>query len=139
SGAVPVLASVAADGPRLLNVNADDLAGAIAAALPAQALILFSDVPGVSLGGRTAAHLDPVALDHALANPEVTGGMAPKLAAARAAIAAGVPRAFIAAWQGPGTLAALLSGQGEGTVIGEAFAEALTVPAAAGTNEDPSK
>lgn len=131
TGALPVLASIAACGPRLLNVNADDLAGAIAAAIGARALVLFSDVPGVSLGGRTAAHLDSGALDRALSSPEVTGGMGPKLAAAKLAIAAGVPRAFIAAWSGPGTLAALLSGNGAGTRIEEAFTEVLTAPTGA--------
>jgi acetylglutamate kinase len=131
AGAIPVLASIAACGPRLLNVNADDLAGANAAAIGARALVLLSDVPGVSLGGRTATHLDAAALDRALSSPEDTRGNGPKLAAAKLAIAAGVPCAFITAWSGTGTLAALLSGNGAGTRIGEAFTEALTAPTGA--------
>ena len=117
AGHVPVLASIAACGDRLLNVNADDLAGAVAAGLGARALVLLSDVPGVRLGGRFAARLDRTGLDAALASPEVTGGMAPKLAAARAALAAGVSRVWIAGWNGPGTLAALFEGRGVGTLI----------------------
>src|SRR5439155_19173945 len=41
-GAVPVLASIAAVGEALVNLNADDLAAALAAALGARCLIFLS-------------------------------------------------------------------------------------------------
>jgi acetylglutamate kinase len=46
--------------------------------------------------------------------------MAPKLSAARAAVLAGVDAAWIASWQGQGTLAGLVDGSGLGTRIARA-------------------
>ncbi len=51
AGFMPVLASIGADGETLLNLNADDLAGAVAAALGSPALVLLSDTPGVAIDG----------------------------------------------------------------------------------------
>ena len=125
AGAVPVLASIGDDGAGgLLNLNADDLAAALAAALGARALVLLSDAPGVVLDGRVARSLDLAALDAALEGPDVRDGMRPKLRAAGAALRGGVARVQVAAWSGLDTLARALSGQG-GTTI-EAAAESLT-------------
>jgi len=118
SGRTPVLASIAAtsDGV-LLNVNADDAAAAIAAAAGASDLVLLSDTPGLVLDGRVVAALRSADLAAALARPEVGGGMRPKLRAAGVALAAGVARVHVAAWQGPGTLEALLAGASPGTTL----------------------
>ena len=118
AGRMPVLASLGDDGAgALLNLNADDVAAAIAAALPAGDLVLLSDTPGLKLGGEVVrdvrAHELPALLEH----PEVTGGMRPKLRAAATSLAAGVRRVHIAAWQGPETLAALLAGAGRATTL----------------------
>jgi len=108
---MPVLASLGDDGAGgLLNLNADDVAAAVAAALPAHDLLLLSDTPGLRLGGQVVRSLDAASLARALDHPEVTGGMLPKLRAAQTALAAGVRRVHIAAWQGPGTIAAVLQG-----------------------------
>jgi len=125
AGRVPVLSSLAADGGRLLNVNADDLAAALAGALGARSLVLLSDTPGVRLGGEWVARLEGEALGDAISHPEVAGGMKPKLAAARAALGAGVSRVQIAGWAGPGTLVALLSATPPGTTIAAAREGAL--------------
>jgi acetylglutamate kinase len=53
----------------------------------------------------------------ALAHPDVKDGMRPKLRAAAAAIEAGSQRVVIGAWAGPGTLTALLAGEGGGTTL----------------------
>jgi len=119
-GRTPVLASIGACDGALLNLNADDLAAALAGALRAAALVLLSDVPGLALDGALVERLDLDELDAALAGSGVTGGMRPKLRAARAALVQGTCRAHIAAWQGPGTLAALLAGSGAGTTIAQA-------------------
>ncbi len=116
-GRTPVLASLAALDGALLNVNADDFAVAIAIALGASELVLLSDAPGVRLDGEVVASLDASALERALAHPDVTGGMTAKLVAAREAITHGVGRVHVAAWQGPGTLAGLLTGRASGTRI----------------------
>jgi len=117
-GRVPVLASLGDDGKgALLNLNADDVAAGVAAALPARDLILFSDTAGLRLDGELVRTLDATALDGVLARPDVTGGMRPKLRAVRRALAAGVQRVAIAAWQGPGTLAQLLAGDATATTF----------------------
>lgn len=116
-GRTPVLASIGAAGEQLLNVNADDLAAGLAGALQARALLLLSDTPGLKLDGRVVARLDGREIAAALAHPDVKDGMRPKLRAAAAAIAAGAQRVVIGAWAGPGTLTALLEGEGGGTTL----------------------
>ena len=118
-GRVPVLASIGADGERLLNLNADDLAAALAGAL-GSTLLLLSDVEGVMLSGALVPGLDSRAIDAVLEGPHVTGGMATKLRAAAAALAAGVPEIWIARWSGAGTLAPLLEGRAAGTRLANA-------------------
>ena len=87
AGGVPLIAPLARDGSgeRYLNVNADDVAAAVAAAIGAAELVFLSDVPGVlAEDGSVIAEIS------ASAPPDVTGGMLPKLAACGAAVAAGV-------------------------------------------------
>jgi acetylglutamate kinase len=122
----PVLASIGAGEGRLLNLNADDLAGALAAALGAPTLVLLSDTPGVLLDGAMVPHLDLATLDAGLAHRDVTGGMRPKLRAARTALQAGTKQAVIGAWSGPGSLASLIAGTAPATVV-----SATLVPEAA--------
>ncbi|MEO6463746.1 MAG: acetylglutamate kinase [Candidatus Eisenbacteria bacterium] len=117
AGRTPVIASIGAHEGALLNLNADDVAAALARGLGAQALVLLSDAPGLVLGGKVTARLDPDAADRARAGDEVSAGMGPKLEAAAGAVRGGVSRAWIAAWSGPGTLGALLAGNGAGTCI----------------------
>jgi acetylglutamate kinase len=118
SGRVPVLASLGDDGAgALLNLNADDVAAAIATALPARDLMLLSDTPGLKIGGavvRTVAEHEIAAL---LEHPEVQGGMRPKLRAALASLQGGVGRVHICAWQGPLTLQSVLDGTGVATTF----------------------
>jgi len=116
-GRIPVIASICDSEGALLNLNADDLAAALAGALHARALVLLSDAPGLILGDSVVAQLDADSLEGALAHPDVQGGMRPKLHAARSALEAGVPRVHIAAWAGPGTLRTLIGGEGAGTTI----------------------
>jgi len=116
-GRTPVLASLGAHAGELLNVNADDAASAVAAALGASELVLLSDAPGLKLDGAVVPVLPASQVEAALARPEVEGGMRPKLRAAAAALAAGAARVHIARWNGPDTLAALLDGSGEGTAL----------------------
>jgi acetylglutamate kinase len=120
---IPVLASLGDDGAgALLNLNADDAAAAVAGALPASDLVLLSDTPGLLLDGKVVPTLDEAELPGVLMNEAVTGGMRPKLRAAQRALAAGVSRVIIAAWQGPGTLAAVLAGTATATTLGAARA-----------------
>jgi acetylglutamate kinase len=116
-GRVPVLSSLGADGERLLNLNADDVAAALAAALGASDLVLLSDAPGLVLGGALVTALAGGDVAAVLRHPEVRDGMRPKLRAAARALTGGAARAHIAAWQGPGTLAGLRAGTATCTTI----------------------
>jgi acetylglutamate kinase len=91
AGRVPLLAPLARDpADRFLNVNADDVAAAVAAAIGAAELVFLSDVPGV-LDARGAVIAEISAADL----PAVSGGMLPKLAACAAAVGCGVGRVRI--------------------------------------------
>jgi acetylglutamate kinase len=118
AGRVPVLASLGDDGHgALLNLNADDVAAAVAGALPAGDLVLLSDTPGLVLDGNVVRTLGAETLEETLARPDVTGGMRPKLRAAGVALAGGVSRVHIAAWQGPDTLPNILNGTAVATTL----------------------
>ncbi len=92
SGLVPVVAPLgrAADGT-ILNVNADDAAAAIAAALGADELVFLSDVPGVL--DEQGAVISQISASHPPAS--ASGGMLPKLEACTAALLGGVARVSI--------------------------------------------
>lgn len=101
-GYVPVMASigVAADGA-LLNVNADTLAGHLAAALGAKRLIIAGGTAGVlDAAGAPLKELTLESVDAMIASGEAHSGMIAKLAACRAAIAGGVPDVTIVSGKG---------------------------------------
>jgi acetylglutamate kinase len=112
AGYVPVVSPVARDEETgaTLNVNGDDAAAEIAAALSADELVLVADVPGVMAGDAVLPELD---VERALALIEsgtARDGMAAKLQAARRAVERGVSRVRI------GNIAAIDSAS-LGTVI----------------------
>jgi len=78
-----------------LNVNGDDAAATIAAALEADELLLVADVAGVLVDGSTISELAPVDAGQLLASGLASGGMVAKLEAALAALASGVARVRI--------------------------------------------
>lgn len=99
-GAIPIVASIGADeAGQAYNVNADTAAGALAAALDAEKLLLLTDVPGVlassDRGERVIDECSLSELDALEAAGAVSGGMVPKVAAVRAALEAGVRSAHI--------------------------------------------
>lgn len=81
--------------PSALNVNGDDAAAAIAAALDADELLLVSDVAGVLVNGVAVNELDAETAQHLIADGTAAGGMGAKLQAALAALAGGVARVRI--------------------------------------------
>ncbi len=83
------------DEPSALNVNGDDAAAAIAAALNAEELLLVSDVAGVLVNGRVVDELDVDTAQHLIADGTAAGGMGAKLQAALAALTGGVERVRI--------------------------------------------
>lgn len=99
AGHLPVLSPVSrSDDPAAgatLNVNGDDAAAAIAAALGADELLLVSDVEGVRVQGAPVARLDPERAQALVDDGTAAGGMAAKLEAALAALEGGVGRVRI--------------------------------------------
>ena len=85
----PIAPSLTAPG-RPLNVNADQAAAAIAAALVAEELLFVSDVPGVNIDGVTQPTLAAAEIEQMIEGGVATGGMAAKLRAAANALRAGV-------------------------------------------------
>jgi acetylglutamate kinase len=98
-GFLPVISPLARDAHSqsgdALNVNGDDAAAAIAAALRATELLLIADVPGVLEQGSVVAALDVDRVPSLLAAGIVTAGMIAKLEASNRALMAGVSRVRI--------------------------------------------
>ncbi len=99
-GFIPIVATVAAgDDGSSLNVNADLVAGEIAAALGADKVIFLTDVDGVYRDYNDPTSLisvlTPDATAEMIASDQIDGGMIPKVAACLAAVRAGVRRAHI--------------------------------------------
>jgi len=78
-----------------LNVNGDDAAAAIAAALGADELLLVSDVAGVLLDDQPVAAMGPEDAHRLIDDGTARGGMAAKLQAALSALDGGVLRVRI--------------------------------------------
>ncbi|WP_375382751.1 acetylglutamate kinase [uncultured Sphingomonas sp.] len=96
AGIIPVIAPIAtgADG-HTYNINADTMAGAIAAALGAARFFLLTDVAGVLKDGELQTNLTPTAIRRLMAEGVITGGMIPKLQTCMDAVGAGVDAAVI--------------------------------------------
>lgn len=98
-GYLPVVSPVARNGSGTgaLNVNGDDAAAALAAALGAEELVFVSDVAGVNgAAGGIQAHLSISDARDLIASGVASGGMAAKLEAAERALSGGVKRVRIA-------------------------------------------
>ena len=98
-GYLPVISPVSRDASgtlgAALNVNGDDAAAAIAAALGAAELLMIADVPGVMRDGKVVRCLTPDAARALIADGIAAGGMQAKLQAALNALAGGVPQVRI--------------------------------------------
>jgi acetylglutamate kinase len=99
AGYLPVLSPVSRSNDpargATLNVNGDDAAAAIAAALAADELLLVSDVAGVLANERTVPALGPEEAQRLIDDGTARGGMAAKLQAALSALEGGVQRVRI--------------------------------------------
>jgi acetylglutamate kinase len=97
AGFVPVIAPIGVDDRGVThNVNADEAAGAIAAALGAEKLILLTDVEGVKDAAETLIPVLTVeeARKH-IASGAIRGGMIPKVECCITALERGVASAHI--------------------------------------------
>lgn len=87
----PVSRNVGLESGPTLNVNADDAAAAIAAAIEAEELLLISDVPAVLDGDREVPALSATQAAAMVRGGTAVAGMAAKLNAALVALRGGVP------------------------------------------------
>jgi acetylglutamate kinase len=114
---VPVGASIGVDGEgRLLNVNADTMAGHVAGSLRARRLIIAGSTAGVlDASGRTIPQLDPTAIGKLVSGGTATAGMIAKLRACEQAVAGGVEDVVIVDGRDQDALRAAASGAVPGT------------------------
>jgi acetylglutamate kinase len=110
-GYVPVLASPSSDERgEAVNINADDVAFALAGALGVASLVFLSDVPGVLIDGEPAASLTPAMVTAWIEQGAISGGMIPKATNAVTALEQGVDQVVIGRYEREGDLARLLDG-----------------------------
>jgi acetylglutamate kinase len=97
SGFIPVIAPLGIDrDSRSLNINADTVAGAVAAAMSAEKLVLMTDTVGVcDAKGELIHSLTANEIDSLRADGVINGGMIPKVECALDALAGGVAKCHI--------------------------------------------
>lgn len=119
-GIIPVIAPIGAGrSGETYNVNGDTAAGAIAAALNADRLLLLTDVPGVkNAAGEVVTQLSPEQIEDMIAEGTIAGGMIPKTETALAAISGGVRAVVILDGRAPNAcLLELFTDHGAGSLI----------------------
>jgi acetylglutamate kinase len=120
---IPVVSTIggSAEG-QAYNINADTVAGALAASLRAEKVIYLTDVPGLLADVERPDSLIASAtvgeLRRMIADDELTGGMIPKIEAAVSAVEQGVPAAHLVDGRVEhAVLLELFSDEGVGTMI----------------------
>ncbi|MEQ1640012.1 MAG: acetylglutamate kinase [Novosphingobium sp.] len=120
SGMIPVIAPIAPglDG-ETYNINADTMAGAIAAALGAARLFLLTDVAGVlDKDKQLLTDLTPADIQRLQADGTIQGGMIPKLETCIHAVEAGCEAAVVLDGRVPhAMLIEVFTARGAGTLI----------------------
>ncbi len=119
SGYIPIISSVAIgiDG-QTLNVNADEAAAAVAIALQATKLVYLTDVDGIQKGGKLIDFLELKDAEELLGDPEVTGGMIPKLECCIKAVKGGVQSVHMVNGNNPhAVLLEMFTDHGIGTML----------------------
>ncbi len=120
AGITPVIAPVAAgtDG-HTYNINADTMAGAIAAAIGAARFFLLTDVAGVlDKDGTLLTDLDPRKVAELVEDGTISGGMIPKIETCVAAVGQGVDAAVILDGRVPhALLLEIFTRRGVGTLV----------------------
>ncbi len=117
---IPVIAPTAGDeAGATYNINADLVAGEVAAALVAEKLVLLTDTDGIlDRQGRLLSTLGRAEVDRLKADGTISRGMLPKVQACLAALKAGVRKTHIINGTRPHALIEeLLTPEGVGTEI----------------------
>lgn len=122
-GYIPVISSVACDKTgEIYNINADTMAGEIAAALGAEAFISLTDTPGILADKDdpktliSKIHIDEI--NTMIADGTISGGMIPKVTGCADLVRGGVKRVFIIDGRVPHSiLVEILTDEGLGTMV----------------------
>jgi acetylglutamate kinase len=94
-GITPVIAPVCLGEDSAYNVNADHVAGAVAAAIHAKRAVFLTNVEGVLVNGAVIKTLTPEQTQGFIADGTIFGGMIPKVQTALHALDAGLTEAVI--------------------------------------------
>lgn len=120
AGMIPVVApiGIGEDG-HTYNINADTMAGAVAAAMGASRLFLLTDVPGVlDKKGDLLTDLSPADIGELRRDGTISGGMIPKLETCVQAVEGGVDAAVILDGRVPhAMLLEVFTKRGAGTLV----------------------
>jgi len=119
SDITPVIApiGVGAEG-ETYNINADTVAGAVAAAVKARRFLLLTDVPGVlDADKRLIPELSAAEARRLIADGTISGGMIPKVETCLEAVEGGVEAAVIVDGRVPHAILLELFTEGAGTLI----------------------
>jgi len=117
---IPVIATLGADeNGQAYNVNADEVAAAIAEALGAEKLVFLTNVNGImDASGSLLTQLSADGVERLRADATLTAGMLPKVDAALRAIKGGVPRVTILDGRAEhALLLEIFTDQGVGTMV----------------------
>ncbi len=119
---VPVISTIGSDGAgQAYNINADVVAGAIAATVDAAKLIYLTDVDGlledVSDPGSLTAKATDTQIEALIEQGSIQDGMLPKLEGCLTAVRSGVGSAHIVNAETPHSLLVALTDQELGTTI----------------------
>ncbi|WP_209467573.1 acetylglutamate kinase [Symbiobacterium terraclitae] len=123
AGYVPVIAPIGlGPGGQPYNINADTVAGAIAAALKAEKLVLLTDVEGVRADkddpGSLLSRVTAQEVQGWIARGKLEGGMIPKLQCCITALEGGVNRVHIIDGRVPHSLLLeIFTDEGVGTMV----------------------
>lgn len=94
-GYIPVIAPIGGNGNEIYNINADNAAAGIAAALGAKELIFITDVDGILHEGNLVKEADESEIATFIETGVITGGMIPKVQAALTSLKMGVQKVSI--------------------------------------------
>jgi acetylglutamate kinase len=119
SDIIPVIAPIGVgEHGETYNINADTVAGAVAASMKAQRFLLLTDVAGViGRDQQTVAQLTIQEAEGLIRDGTITGGMIPKVATCLTAVIGGVEAAVIIDGRVPHAILLELFAEGAGTLI----------------------
>ena len=117
--AVPVVCPLGCSADSgVLNINADDVAAEIAASIPAEKIVLITDVEGIEGGGEVYSTLQTRDVDGLISSGVIQGGMIPKVKACVMALERGVSKAHMVNGNTPhALLLEIFTDRGIGTEI----------------------